>query len=155
MGNLNYKANYFYGKQIGPIFTYSGSKIIEYSFNNFEDNILYYYSYDTINEKEFYANEKFLIKASTSEIIQDGKDGIKVFLYIFNPPQLRLNYKICYFDLGNRIIDSFVVPTNDFYYEHFFEKPKTNCNLGILLNKFDSSLKKESVILEYLKSSYP
>ena len=155
LGHLIYKANYFYGKQMGPVFTYSANKIVEYSFNNFEGDILYFYSYDTATKKEYYPSDKFLIKAGTTEVSVNGKDGITIFLYIFTPPHLRLKYKICQLDFENKIVDSLIIPQSKFYYETFYNKPGNNSKLAIVVNKYDSLTQKENVIMEYLKTSYP
>lgn len=156
LGHLVYKANYYYGKQIGPVFTYNMSnEILEYSFNNFEDDILYYYSYDTLNKKANYPDDKYLIKVNTTETIEDGHEGVKVFLYIFNPPHLKLTYKICQFDLENTLVDSTIITKNKFYYEKFYKKTNDTLRLTLMLNKYDSLAHKEIVIAEHLKTSYP
>jgi|694.fasta_scaffold56833_4 hypothetical protein len=156
LGYLKYKANYFFGKQIGPVYTYDRLKnVIEYSFNNFEDDILYYYQYDTVIKKANYPDDKFLIKASTSEYIRDGQEGVKIFLYLFQPPHLKLSYKICHFNKANNVVDSFIVPMNNFYFEKFYKLPPDSLKIGILINKYDSLSKKEIVIMEQLKTTYP
>ena len=156
LGHLVYKSNFYFGKQIGHIYSYSQSNIIiEYSFNNFEGNILYYYSYDTVAKREYYPNDKFLIKVGTTEATEDENEGVNVFLYLFSPPHLRLNYKVCYFNFENKVVDSFIVPKNNFYFEHFYKNPTCNLKLGIMLNKYDSLSQKEIVIVEQLKTSYP
>ncbi|MFN0082451.1 MAG: toxin-antitoxin system YwqK family antitoxin [Ferruginibacter sp.] len=156
LGNLTKRTYYIYGKQIGPVYTYNSSNLItEYSFNNFENDILYYYSYDSNTKKEYFPNDKFLLKATTEEITSNGEDGINVFLYLIQPPHLKLNYKICHFNKMDKVVDSFNLPTNNFYFEKFYKIPPDSLKIGILINKYDSTTKKEVVIIEQLKTSYP
>lgn len=155
-GHLIYKSNFFYGQEIGSVYSYDTLKnVTEYSFNNFEDDLLYYCSYDSIGKTYTYPGDKFLIKANTSEVSVNGKDGVNVFLYIFNPPKLSLNYSIAYFNKNDSVMESFPILQSVFFYQDFYEKSTDNFKLGILLKKFDSLSKKEEIIIKYLKTSYP
>ena len=96
-----------------------------------------------------------MINANTSEIILNEVDKLSVFLYLYNPPKLRLNYKICYFNKNDSAVKQFDVKVSDFFYQGTFEKGNDSLRLGIMLNKYDSVTKKEEIIIKYLKSIYP
>lgn len=99
LGHLIYKSNFFYGKEIGEVYAFDTfNNVTEYSFNNFEDDILYYSKYDPDTKKYSYPGDSYLIKANTSMVSLNGHDGASVFLYLFRPPKLRLSYSIAYFN---------------------------------------------------------
>lgn len=154
-GHLIYKTYFYYGKEIGPVYSFDNNNITEYSFNNFEDDILYFCSYDSNTNRYSYPSDKYLIKANTSVVSFNEKEGVNIFLYVFNPPKLKLSYSICYFNNLDNVIKSFPIPQTSFFYQGFFEKTADSLRLGILLNKYDSISNKEVVIIKYLKNSYP
>ena len=156
LGHLIYKSNFFYGKEIGDVYAYDTfNTVTEYSFNNFEDDILYYSRYDPNSKKHSYPGDGYLIKATTTMVSVNGNDGTNVFLYLFRPPKLRLNYSIAYFNQRDSPLYIFPIVHSSFFYQGFFERKTENLKLGILVNKYDSFSKKEEVIIQYLKTSYP
>ena len=156
LSNLIYKSNFYYGREIGHVFSYdSANNVLEYSFNNFEDEILYYCSYDTEKKRYVYPSNDHLIVANTSEATASGQHGINVFVYLFKPPKLRLNYSIVYLDKADSIVDAFPISSKSFFYINFFEKKSDSLKLAVMLNRYDTLSMNEEIIIKYLKMSYP
>lgn len=154
-GQLLQKVNFFYGRQIGATYTFEDSNIIEYSFQNFENNILYFYSFDPKIGEHYFADDSYLANSSVSECTIDGVEGISIFTYLITPPKIKISHCIYRYDSLNHIIDSFKIPHNNFYFEKFFPIKNKNENFVISINKYDSVKQKETVIINKLKSQYP
>lgn len=155
-GKLLSKTNYFFGKGIGPYMSFDTSgNIFEYTFLNFENDMLYFCSFDKKNNAYTYPSEAYLIKATTEPRLVDGKNMLYIFLYLLNPPKLKLEYRICSTDENDSLITLKQVFSNNFYYEYYFTLKNADQKVAIVLDKYDSLTQKKSVIIKYLKTSYP
>lgn len=142
--------NFFSGKEIGSTYTFDKGKIIEYSFNNFENKVLYYSSFDSKTREYYFPDDIYLANASIHSVTIDGKYGVNIFLYLILPPKLRLNHCIYKYDSLNNVIDSSIVPHKGFYFEKFFPVENNEQKFAIHIHKYDSLLKKETIIVKNL-----
>jgi len=85
----------------------------------------------------------------------NGKDRLDIFLYIINPPKLRLKYIICATDNKSSLITIKKVPADNFFYEHFLDLKSIKQKVAIVVNKYDSTMQEKRVIIKYLKTAYP
>lgn len=155
-GNLISKTNYYFNKQIGPDYSYDSSgRVCEYSFLNFENNMLYFCSLDKKKNTYIYPSDAYLIKATTEPLSIDGKDKLYIFLYLPNPPKLRLTYSICATNEKDSLITVKEVPSSNFYYEYYLTLRDNKQKVAIVLDKYDSSLQKRIIVRENVKTSYP
>lgn len=156
LGRLLSKTNYYYGKEIGPDFTYeSTGELSEYSFVNFENEILYYCSFDKQENMYKYPSDSYLMRVTTEPVTIDNSEKLHIFLYLFNPPKLRLEYRICSINEADSLITLKSVPSDNFYYEHYLTLRNAQEKIALVVDKYDSIQEKKTVIIKQLKTSYP
>lgn len=154
-GQILQKKNFFYGRHIGDSYTYKNGDVIEYTFENFENKILYYYSYDPKTKEYYFADDDYFLNSFSNEVTVDGVDGVTIFTYVIVPPKLRMKYRIYKYDALNRVTDSCILPFNNFYFEKFFPVKSDKEIFEVHINKYDSVHKTETLIVNKIKTHFP
>lgn len=156
-GNLINAVNYYFDKEIGSDFSYDSlGMITEYSFQNFETDMLYYCYFDNKSKKYVYPSDAYLIKAKTQIVLINNKDEmLSIFLYLLNPPKLRLEYRICVSNEKDSLLTVKQAPSDNFYYEYSLRLRDNKQKVAIVLDRYDSALQKKMIIIKYLKTTYP
>lgn len=156
LGKLLSKANYYFGKEIGPDILYDSiGNVSEYSFQNFENAILYYCYFEKSKNKYTYPSDTYLIHTTTELITINNKGKLYIFLYLLNPPKLSLQYRICTTDKNDSLITVKEILSDNFFYEYYLTLSNDQQKVAIVLDKYDSLTQKKSIIVKYLKTSYP
>jgi hypothetical protein len=154
-GSLRSSEFYFYGKKIGPSYEYDRDEtLLAYDFRNFQNEILFSVEYDSTT-KSYLSNETDkLADIVVDEAMVDNKRKLRLFCYCIYPPKSNTEYKVCYFDANNNIIDSIKVPDRDdvFYWEEYLDYPDGDNKIAFVVKRYDSVLKKERRVVNYIKS---
>ncbi len=85
------KDYYYYGARIGPLVVYENGIVKEYYFSDFEGHTLFSSSYDSLGNLKEKSKEYFYLTTLKGQ--NDSKSGLFLFLYLLNPPKMKLDYR--------------------------------------------------------------
>jgi hypothetical protein len=150
-GNISYKNYYYYGKLIGPNYTYyPNGKIQEFYFLNFEEENIFSSSYDSLGNVKNMTNAYF--QMHVSDVMANDSKKSNLFLYNLQPPRFLFEYNVCVEDSNRKILytlDS--VQKEVVFIEKLLPEIPVGNKYCIVLNITDSAKnKKHTLIREIL-----
>jgi hypothetical protein len=154
-GSLINSEFFYYGKKIGPTYEYSQSgTLLNFDFRNFENETLYSVEYDSLSNQYISDKAEKLVNLNVDEAWVNNEKKLRIFFYNIFPPKASVNYKICYFDETNNIIDSIKTPKRieEFFWEKYIDYAKNNQKLAFIVTRYDSTTNKSQSIINYIKS---
>lgn len=92
LGSLVYQDYYFNGHRLGGQVFFLNSKLSRYVYSNFEKEQLYEGLYDSVGSIYRYGGE--IVNANLYYAKKDDKQGVGIFSYFLNPPNVDIEYSI-------------------------------------------------------------
>ena len=136
LGRLSFKQNYYLGNPLGACYLYDTLKRLKtYQFKDFEGQSIYANNFDSagkrVNEEGNYIN------LTLSNALNKRQLGNNIFLYLLNPPKMKLDYKICIRDNSKAAKDYKTINKSIFYKTFLPSLPKGETYF-VQLSMYDS-----------------
>ena len=128
-GKVDRVVSYYYGLLAGDNSLYSSGRPVEYSYRDFNSNILFACSYDSLGRCKV---GKFGIKAIINTILDDDDaPAAKVFLYLVKPPNLNTTYQIGLINDKNEIKKQSLLRNDRLFLDTILYRPESGWNYCI------------------------
>jgi|GEM_PF-2590612 len=136
LGRLSFKQNYYLGNPLGACYLYDTLKRLKtYQFKDFEGQSIYQNDFDSAGKRLNVAGN--LINLVLSNALNKQQLGNNLFLYLLNPPKMKLDYKICIMDTSKAIKDYKTIYKSIFYKTFLPSLPKGETYF-VQLSMYDS-----------------
>ncbi len=136
LGRLSFKENYYLGNPLGPSYLYDTLRRLKtYQFKDFEGQSIYVNNFDSAGKRVNVAGN--LINLTLSNALNKRQLGNNIFLYLLNPPKMKLDYKICIRDNSKAAKDYKTINKSIFYKTFLPSLPKGETYF-VQLSMYDS-----------------
>ena len=109
-GNLISRNYMYYGIRLGPGLDYSNGKLLNYSYYDFDHNLLFALNYDSVQGRRIDQLQKGFFYYLGYDVIHDDEFQKSYLLYLINPPKYRFDYSLVLVDeryQAKKIIQTF------------------------------------------------